>query len=47
MSIKGGIEMRVDSTVMTADEADILFAAAGEHSDIQLRGNVRVRAIIR
>jgi len=47
LSLQGAVEIRVGSTVMTADEADIVFASPGEQSDIQLRGKVRVRAILR
>ena len=47
MSLNGAVQIRVDSTVMTADEAVIVFASPGEQSEIQLRGDVRVHAILK
>ena len=47
LSAHGAVEIRVDSILMTADEADIRFGAPGEPSDIELRGRVRVRAVLR
>jgi lipopolysaccharide export system protein LptA len=37
-----GVEIRMGSAVLRADEAEITNGAAGEPSNIQLRGNVRL-----
>ena len=41
-----GAEIRIGSTLITADEAEIRYGAPGEQSDVQLRGNVHLKAIL-
>ena len=43
---KGGVELTIGTTVITAEEADIQFGGVGKVSDIRLTGPVRVRAIL-
>ena len=40
------VEIRIGSTLITADEAEIRYGAHGEQSDVQLRGNVHLKAIL-
>ena len=44
--LRGSVEIRIGTTVIRADEADIINSAPGEASEIALRGNVRVRAVL-
>lgn len=41
-----GVEIRIGSVLITADEAEIQQGAPGEQSNVQLRGNVHLRAIL-
>jgi lipopolysaccharide export system protein LptA len=43
---KGGVELTIGTTVITADEADIQYGGVGKVSDIRLTGPVRVKAIL-
>ena len=43
---KGAVEIRFGTTVIYADEADITNSAPGEASEIELRGTVRVKAVL-
>ena len=40
------VKIRIGSTLITADEAEIRYGAHGEQSDVQLRGNVHLKAIL-
>ena len=40
------VEIRIGSTLITADEAEIRYGAHGEQSDVKLRGNVHLKAIL-
>ena len=41
-----GVEIRIGAAVLVADEAEIRRGAPGEASDIELRGNVHLKAIV-
>jgi hypothetical protein len=41
-----GVEIRIGSALITADEAEIRYGAPGKRSDVQLRGNVHLKAIL-
>ena len=42
---KGDVEIRIGESLISADEAEILYAAApGEPDEVELRGNVRLKA---
>ena len=41
---KGDVEIRIGSVVVTADEAEIRRGARGEPDDVELRGNVHMKA---
>jgi len=40
------VAIRIGSALITADEAEIRYGAQGEQSDVQLRGNVHLKAIL-
>jgi hypothetical protein len=44
--VGNGVEIRIGSTLITADEAEIQHGAPGEQSDVQLRGNVHLKAVL-
>lgn len=41
----GSVEIRIGSTLVTADEAEIRHGAPGEPADIELRGNVHLKTV--
>ena len=41
---RGHVEIRIGSTIVTADEAEIRYGAPGEQDEVELRGNVRLKA---
>jgi lipopolysaccharide export system protein LptA len=41
---KGDVEIRIGQSLITADEAEIRYGAPGEPDDVELRGNVRLKA---
>jgi hypothetical protein len=46
-AVAKNVEIHVGSTVVTADEAEIRYGVAGEPDQVDLRGNVRMKAKIR
>jgi hypothetical protein len=43
---KGEVEIRIGSTVLTADEAEIHYGGPSEPDDVELRGNVHLKAVL-
>ncbi len=41
-----GVEIRLGSSVLVADEGEIRYGATGERSDVELRGNVHLKAVL-
>jgi len=41
---KGDVEIRIGQSLITADEAEIRYGGPGEPDDVELRGNVRLKA---
>ena len=41
---KGDVEIRIGPSLITADEAEIHYGGPGEPDDVELRGNVRLKA---
>jgi hypothetical protein len=41
---KGDVEIRIGQSFITADEAEIRYGGPGEPDDVELRGNVRLKA---
>ena len=41
---KGDVEIRIGQSLITADEAEIRYGAPGEPDEVELRGNVRLKA---
>ena len=41
---KGDVEIRIGQSLITADEAEIRYGAPGEPDEVDLRGNVRLKA---
>lgn len=41
---KGDVEIRIGSSLVTADEAEIRYGAPGEQDEVELRGYVRLKA---
>ena len=41
---KGDVEIRIGQSIISADEAEIRYGGPGEQDDVELRGNVRLKA---